>query len=95
MSDFVGSDVATMITQAVIVIIGNLYERFFGKIAQVPIALGSFLIVPTSMGVNGVTKIIQDSSNSVSFVLSMFVTFISMAVGGFFANTFFHSKRVF
>ncbi|KAJ4458536.1 putative Pheromone-regulated membrane protein 10 [Paratrimastix pyriformis] len=65
----------------------NLYSRWTGHTAFVPLASATLMLVPGSVGVKGVTAMVtNDMVNGMQFGVSMFTVAISLVVGGFLAN---------
>eukprot|EP01105_Mastigella_eilhardi_P011751 TRINITY_DN2699_c0_g1_i3.p1 TRINITY_DN2699_c0_g1~~TRINITY_DN2699_c0_g1_i3.p1 ORF type:complete len:724 (-),score=157.28 TRINITY_DN2699_c0_g1_i3:976-2886(-) len=87
-SKLVGSEMATVLAQFGVIVVGNLYERIFNHPAYVATCIGSLLLMPSSIGVRGITAVIVfgDVVSAASFAYAMLFTAVSMIVGGFLAN---------
>lgn len=62
----------------------NIYARIFNRPAFVPTCIGSLLLIPSSLGVRGITGVIVsgDVVSAVQFTSALFATAVSMVVGG-------------
>ncbi|KAH3756883.1 threonine/serine exporter family protein [Pelomyxa schiedti] len=83
-----GSEMATMVAQSSVIIMGNTYARIFKRPAFVPTCIGSLLLMPSSLGVRGITAVTltNDVISAVGFTYALLLTAVSMVVGGFLGN---------
>jgi uncharacterized membrane protein YjjP (DUF1212 family) len=91
------TDIATMLAQTGVVLVGNLYARSFDRPAFIPTTIGSIMLMPSSLGVRGIASAIlaQDASTAMLFGFNMLSTAVSMVVGGYIANAILYPKRAF
>ena len=96
LTDALGTEVSTMIAQTCVVLVGNIYARVFDKVATIPTCIGSLMLMPSSVGVRGISQILEGSADDgTSFAFIMRITAVSMAVGGYLANMVMFPKRAF
>eukprot|EP00727_Mastigamoeba_balamuthi_P011994 m51a1_g7417 hypothetical protein (1207) ;mRNA; f:224643-229901 len=90
-----GKELATMITQAIIVLTGNIYARVYDKPTFIPTCVGSLMLMIGALGARGVTSSIMLDNHivlSMNFTFAVVITSVCMLAGGFVANMILYPK---
>eukprot|EP00727_Mastigamoeba_balamuthi_P003388 m51a1_g13046 hypothetical protein (130) ;mRNA; r:1291-1966 len=92
-----GNDICTVISMAAVVMVSNVWSRAYDKPAAVLVITGSLLLVPSSLGVRGMTKAIMSDNfeTALEFVWGMLMIVVSITIGGIVSNVVLFPRRSF
>eukprot|EP00727_Mastigamoeba_balamuthi_P012984 m51a1_g8308 hypothetical protein (476) ;mRNA; f:70882-72613 len=92
-----GNEICTVASMAALAMVSNAYSRAYDKPAAILTTTGSLLLVPSSLGVRGMTNAIMGDNfeTALEFVWGMLMIVVSITIGNIIANVILFPRRRF
>ncbi len=91
---WLGAQMGVLVGAFALGVLGNIYARLLERPAQVVLVPAVLLLVPGSMGLRGMTSLLErDTLTGVETVFAMFVVAIAIVAGLLIANAVFPPRR--
>ena len=94
-ADLLGPELGVLIGALALGIAANLYARFLDRPQQVVLVPATFLLVPGSMGLRGMTSLLdRNTVTGIDTMFAMFLTAMAIVAGMLIANATLSPRRV-